>query len=157
MSSLVITNISIYKIIAEEAHQKMRELIDAGRRQKTDGSQGWVITYDPTQGSFKQAMISIVFTGMWLEAMLHLLIIQEYGEQKFKEYDFKPYEEKLKLLGCSDQQIIDRATRFRKVRKELVHEKAHCDNGEIRTAQNEADNAKELLVLLQKQFFTING
>jgi len=153
MNSPVITNISVYKAIAEEAHQKMRELIDAGRRPKPDGSQGWVITYDPTQASFKQAMISIVFTGMWLEAMMHLLIVQEYGEQKFKDYDFKSYEEKLQLLGYCDQQITDRAKRFRKTRKELVHEKAHFDNGEIKRAQDEADNANELLFLLQKQFF----
>ena len=152
MSSLVITNISIYKAIAEEAHQKMRELIDGGRRPKPDGSAGWVITYDPSQNSFKQSMIAIVFTGMWLEAFLHLQIVQKYGEQKFKEYDFKSYEEKLQLLGCSDQQIIDRATRFRKTRKALVHEKAHFDDGEIRTAQDEADSAYELLVALHNQF-----
>lgn len=93
-------------------------------------------------------MIAIVFTGIWLEALMHLLIVQKYGEQKFKEYDFKSYEKKLQLLGCSDQQIIDRATRFQKTRKALVHEKAHFDDGEIKFAQDEADSAYELLVAL---------
>lgn len=120
---MVITNISVYKAIADETHQKMHELMDAGRQPKPDGSDGWVITFDPSQRSFKQSMIAIVFTGMWLEALMHLLIVCDYGEQKFKEYDFKSYEEKLQLLGFSDQEIIDRVTRFRSIRKALVHEK----------------------------------
>lgn len=95
MSSPVITNIAIYKAIAEEAHQKMHELIDSCRRPKPDGSVDWVITYDPSQSSFQQSMIAIVFTGMWLEGLMHLLIVERYGEQKFKEYHFKSYEEKM--------------------------------------------------------------
>jgi hypothetical protein len=158
MSSLVITNISVYKAIAEEAHHKMRELIDAGRRPKPDGSAGWVITYDPSQNSFKQSMIVIVFTGIWLEAMLHLLILQKHGEKKFKEYDRKKtYEEKLQLLGCLDQQVINRVARFRKTRKALVHEKAHFNNGEIRRAQDEAENAFEILIALDEHFSPAKG
>ena len=42
------------------------------------------MTYDPGQTSFKQSMISIVFTGIWLEALMHLLIVRRYGENKFK-------------------------------------------------------------------------
>lgn len=157
MNSLVITNISVYKAIADEAHQKMHELMDAGRRPKPDGSDCWIITFDPSQNSFKQSMIAIVFTGMWFEALMHLLIVRAYGEQKFKEYDFKSYEEKLRLVGCSEQEVIDRMTRFRMTRKALVHEKAHFDDGEIRRAQDEADNAHELLVALHNQFSPKQG
>lgn len=135
----------------------MHELMDAGRRPKPDGSDGWIITFDPFQNSLKQSMIAIVFTGMWFEALMHLLIVRAYGEQKFKEYDFKSYEEKLRLVGCSDQEVIDRATRFRMTRKALVHEKAHFDDGEIRKAQDEADNAHELLVALHNQFSPKHG
>lgn len=124
----------------------MKEYIESNRSPKPDGSEGWVIKHDPVQNSFKQAMISLVFTGMWLESLLHQKIIQVFDEEKFKEYDFKTYEEKLKLLGISDSSIIDRAERFRKSRKELVHEKAHFDNGEIKTAQSEAENARQLLL-----------
>ena len=157
MNSLVITNISVYKAIADEAHQKMHKLMDAGRRPKSDGSDGCIITFDRSQNSFKQSMIGIVFTGMWFEALMHLLIVRTYGEQKFKEYDFKTYEEKLLLVGCSNQEIIDRATRFRKTRKALVHEKAHFDDGEIESAQDEADNAHELLIALHNQFSPKQG
>lgn len=157
MDSFIITNVSVYKSIADEAHQKMHELMDASRRPKPDGGPGWIITFDPDQNSFKQSMITIVFTGMCLEALMHLLIVREHGEKKFKEFDSKSYEDKLRLLGCSHQQIIDRAKRFRKCRKALVHEKAHFDDGEIKLAQDEADNAHELLVGLYNQFLSQLG
>ena len=152
MEHFVISNVTVYKAIANEAHQKMQALIDSGRKPKEDGSPSWIITYDPNQSSFKQAMITIVFTGMWLEALMHLLIVRSHGEEKFKEYDFKPYEDKLRFLGCSDQSTLERATKFRKCRKALVHEKAHFDDGEIKLAQDEADNAHELLVAIDRQF-----
>ena len=111
------------------------------------------MTYDPGQTSFKQSMISIVFTGIWLEALMHLLIVRRYGENKFKEYDRKKtYEEKLELLGCIDQELLARVSRFHKTRKSLVHEKAHFDNNEIMMAQDEAENAHEILVGIHKHF-----
>lgn len=150
MNTSVITNISVYKAIAKDAHQKMLKSIESGRRPKPDGSPGWVISLDPSQSSFKQAMIVIVFTGMWLEALMHLLIVRDHGKKIFEEYDFKSYEEKLRLIGVLDETILSRTTRFRKTRKALVHEKAHLDDGEILWAQKEADNAYELLTALQE-------
>ena len=82
MDCLVITNISIYKAIAEEAYQNMVELMDAGQRPKPDGSTGWIITFDPKQTSFKQSMISIVFTGIWLEALMHLSHCKKIREKQ---------------------------------------------------------------------------
>jgi len=155
MDRLVITNISIYKAIAEEAYQNMVEMMNAGRRPKPDGSTGWIITFDPKQTSFKQSMISIVFTGIWLEALMHLLIVRKFGKNKFKEYDFKSYEDKLQLLGCSDQELLERVSRFRNTRKSLVHEKAHFDDGEIKRAQVEAENANTMLIAIH-EFFSEN-
>jgi hypothetical protein len=152
MDHFVISNVTVYKAIADEAHEKMHALMDSSRRPKNDGSPGWIITYDPNQNSFKQAMITIVFTGMSLEALMHLLIVRNHGEARFREYDFKPYEDKLRFLGCSDQLILERAIQFRKCRKALVHEKAHFDDGEIKVAQDEADNAHELLVAIHSHF-----
>ena len=152
MDSIVITNIEIYKAIADEAYQKMVQLMEAGRPPKPDGSAGRTIIYDPNQNSFKQSMISIVFTGMWLESLIHLLIVKKHGKEKFKEYDFKSYEEKLQLLGCTDQKLLDRVLRFRKTRKSLVHEKAHLDDGEIKLAQDEAENAHQILICIHGHF-----
>jgi hypothetical protein len=144
MNPILPTNYSIYESIAREAFQDMKNSIDSGRRPKSDGSEGWIITYDPTHTSFKRAMVSVVFTGMWLEAILHLEIVKRFDESKFKDYDFKSYEEKLKLIGIEDIDFLNRISRFRKSRKELVHEKAHFDSGEIKSAQSEADNAFEI-------------
>jgi len=152
MNEFVITNVSVYKAIAISSHAEMHKLTETGRRPKEDGSPGWIITYDPEQRSFKQAMISIVFTGMWLESFLHLWIAREHGLQKFKRYDYKSYADKLQLLGCSEQPIIEAAQRFQKCRKELVHEKAYFDSGQIRSAQEEADNAYHLLLAIDAWF-----
>jgi len=146
-----VTNVEIYKAIADEAYQEMVQLMEAGRRPKLDGSAGWIITYDSSHASFKKAMVSIVFAGMWLEALMHLLIVRKFGEERFREYDFKFYEEKLKLLGLADEKLLDRVLRFRTTRKALVHEKAHFDDGEIKTAQSEAENAHEMLNAIHTQ------
>ena len=122
MSGHISTNVTIYKAIAVETYESMQALIESGRRPKEDGSSGWILQFDPAQRSFKQAMIVIVFTGMWLEALMHLLIVREYGEDNFRELDFRPYKEKLQFVGCSDPLVLDAAKRFQKARKELVHE-----------------------------------
>lgn len=142
------TNAAVYQTIADEAYQQMVHSIETGRRHKEDGSVGWIVTYDPFQTSFKQAMICIVFTGMWLEAMMHLLIVKAHGKDRFKEFDYKPYEEKLKLLGITDEVLLHSVSEFRKSRRIIVHEKAHFDDGEVRWAQKEAENAHGLLVKL---------
>lgn len=145
-------NAAAYKAIADEAYQKMVLSIETGRRPMPDGSPGWIVTYDPNQTSFKQAMISLVFTGMWLEAVTHLLIVKAHGKDKFKEYDFKSYEEKLRLLGCTDHELLNSASKFREAWKSLVHEKAHFDDDEIRWAQKEAESAHGLLVAIHNHF-----
>lgn len=144
MNPFFATNFGIYESIASDAFQKMKFSNANNRKPKTDGSDGWIITYDPTHTSFKNAIISIVFTGMWLEAILHLEIIKKFGEDQFKKYDFKPYEEKLKLIGIKDKVFLEKVSRFKRTRKELIHEKAHFDSGEIKTAQSEAENAFEI-------------
>lgn len=147
---MIYSNVSIYKAIAEDSYNKMKKLADSNRILKPDGGEGQIIKYDSEKISFKQAMISLVFTGIWLESLLHQKIIHKFGEEKFKEYDFKFYEEKLKLLGINDYSLIERAERFRKCRKELVHEKVHFDNGEIKMAQKEAENARQLLISISE-------
>lgn len=148
MAEPIFTNVSIYREIAIEAFKAMQELVESGRRPKEDGSSGWILQFDPNQKSFKQAMVVIVFAGMWLEALLHLLIVRNHGEAKFREFDFKPYEEKLRLIGIDDNSILEAVARFRIARKELVHEKALFDARETKTAQDEAHNAYQLLLTI---------
>jgi len=141
---MVISNVSIYRTIAEEAYIKMVNGVENQRTPKQNGT-GWIIKYDPGHMSFKNAMIVVVFTGMWLEALLHIRIVQKYDEKKFKQYDFKSYKDKLRLLGVEDEELLEKVERFRKIRKELVHEKAFLDDGTIKTAQEEAKIAYEIM------------
>lgn len=64
------------------------------------------------------------------------------GEDWEKKFDRKPYEEKLKALGITDEEILASAKRLREVRKDLVHEKArHLDTAAMSSnywAQTEA-------------------
>jgi hypothetical protein len=141
------TNVSIYRAIAVEAHEKMHESLVAGRRPRADG--GWIMTYDPTHTSFKHACIAIAFTGMWLEAAIHLAIVREHGVGKARRHDGQSYEDKLQFLRVTDRGVIGRARRLRLARNELAHEKAHLNNRQVRIAQREADSAHELLVDLR--------
>lgn len=152
MERLVITNIATFKSIADEAYQEMIQLMEAGRRPKPDGSPGWIKTYDPNQKSFKQAMVSIIFTGMWLDALTHLLIVEKYGMDKAKEYRFKKYEAKLTFLELKNKELIDSVARFRDCRNSLAHENAHFDEGDIKRAQDEAENAHNMLVAIYDYF-----
>lgn len=82
---------------------------------------------------------------MWLEALTHLLIVLGHGEAKYREYDRKSYEDKLRFLGIDDEALLSQVRQFRTTRKELVHEKAHFDTGAVKSAQLEAEVANVVM------------
>ncbi|MFA5783356.1 MAG: hypothetical protein WC962_00595 [Phycisphaerae bacterium] len=140
------TNVRVFFRIAQESYQAMKKYFHEHAKPKPNGESGHIFTLDPEQKSFKNAFITIVFSGVFLEALLHLLIVERHGLRTFNEYDRKSYEEKFKLLGCSDQSIIDLCEKYRAVRREIVHEKAYFDSDSaFRIAQDEADVAIELV------------
>jgi hypothetical protein len=151
MNKPLLTNASVFRAIVIAAHAEMHRLENAGRRPKDDGTPGWVIAFDPEQKSFKQALIAITFTAMWFESAFHLLVVRDHGIKKYDEYDHRPYREKLELIGITGAKILESAERLQKCRKDLVHEKAHLDKGQFRAAQEEADNACELLLAIESQ------
>lgn len=147
-----VSNALIYKQISDEAYVKMVECLKEGRKPKGDGSDGLILTFDPSHKSFKQSMIVVVFTGMWLEAVLHQLIVSKHGEKTFKQYDFKSYREKLTLLGVCDAMLLNDVEDFKSTRKKLVHEKAYFNSGEIKTAQDEAELAHRIMERISSEF-----
>lgn len=155
MAETILTNIAFYKSVADEAYNDMVRLGDAAKRPKPDGSAGWIAIYDPSHTSFKRAIISIVFSGIWLEAAMHILIVERFGKIKFKKYDFKSYEEKLQLLGVSNPELLSSVSRFRDTRKHLVHEKAYFNENEITFAQKEARNASSMITQIHEHFFSV--
>ncbi len=144
-SSFIHTNVRVFYKIAQESYEAMNEHFRSHTRPKPNGEPGYIFTLDPEQKSFKNAFITIVFCGVFLESLLHLRIVKQYGLEVFEKYDHKPYEEKLKLLGCSDQSITDLCKKYRDARKEVVHEKAYLNNDYFRAAQKEAEVAIELI------------
>jgi len=143
--SFVHTNVRVFYKIAQESYEEMTIHLNSNRRPNPDGKPDYIITFDPERKSFKNAFITIVFSGIFLESLLHLRIVKKYGLEVFKEYDRKPYEEKIKLLGCSDLSIIELCKKYRDLRREIVHEKAYLDNDSFRAAQEDAEIAIKLI------------
>ena len=152
MGKPVYTNVRVYKSIAMEAHREMHRHLIAGSAPKNDGSGGRIISFDREQRSLKQAMVVIAFTAMWLEALLHQLIVRHSGVEMFREMNYAPYEAKLNLLGCSTEDILVAASRLQTIRNEMLHEKAYLDNDAIRKAEEEADNAQWLMLAVEEHF-----
>lgn len=144
-SSFSHTNYFVFYKIVKESYEAMIEEDKSRRRPKPGGKPGSIITYDPDQKSFKNAFIVIVFCGVFIESLLHLLIVKHKGIKTFNKYDKKPLEKKLELLGCEEQSILELCGKFREIRREIVHEKAHLDNGLVCYAQEEAEIAFELV------------
>lgn len=144
-NKFVQTNIHIFYKIAKESYTAMNEFTNRNRKPKPNGEPGYIITLDPEQKSFKHALIIIVFCGIFLESILHLLIVKQKGLDTFNKYDRKIYEDKLRLLGCDDQSILNLCKQFRETRKEIVHEKAYINANSMRIAQKEADVAIKLI------------
>lgn len=150
--SFVHTNIRVFYHIAQEAYMAMDKDLNSSTRPKPNNEPGWIITYDPDQRSFKNAFITIVFCGVFLESLLHLLIVERKGLDIFKKYDRKPYKDKLQLLGCNDQSILEGSTQYQDARRQVVHEKAHLDKHSFRVAQKEAAFAMELVKKIVAHF-----
>lgn len=156
----VLTNVGVYRSIAEEAYKEMSADMDANVRPGPEGSGVVIKTFDPEQRSFKQAMISVVFTCIWLEAALHFLIVEKLGREAYtRQVDYLGYGNKLMLLDCEDEELLTNAERLRQVRRELVHEKAYLEfndagefTGEWRTAQDEAENARSVMLAVENWF-----
>lgn len=121
----MITNVDVYFAIAEEALAEFERLEKLARRPKPDGEPGVIVTYDPQRKSFKNSLVSIVFAGMYLDALFYILGTKRFGKGRYnKKYDNKSLEEKLQLFGLSDKDLLAEAEQFRKRRRQLVHEKA---------------------------------
>ena len=125
-------------------------------RPKQDGQPGLIITLDPERRSFKQAMIAIVFYGMFIDALLFMNLVRHFGKESALKFDRKPHEDRLEALGIKDNRLLSKMIAFRESRRDLVHEKAFAieDIGAqvIRTAQKEARVARDLAHELNARF-----
>ncbi len=155
----IFTNSSVYHAIAVQAMAASESAFRENSRPKADGSPGYVMTLDPERRSFKQSMIAIVFSGMYIEAQLWLHGCRLLGVDKYGKIDKQPLEMRLQPLGISDQKLQDDLKAFRESRKALVHEKPvpfSTDTSPIRTAQTEAAKAVALMELVDNALASSN-
>jgi hypothetical protein len=140
-----LSNASVYRSIAEEANAEAQRLWSEARTPKPDGSAGFVIAYDPTRRSFKQSLVAIAFSGIYIEALLYLRGTEVMGKTWKNKWDRSTYEEKFKALGITDAPFLASAERLKESRRDLVHEKAvpveEMRAGELRWAHEEAEFA----------------
>lgn len=151
-NNFIVSNVWFFYRIAKDSHESMKTHFESGRRPRTDGEPGEIIKYDPEHKSFKAALVTVVFCGIYLEALLHHLIVRKKGLKVYDDYDYKTYKTKLKLLDCHEQSILDDCEHYKAVRKEIVHEKAYKDTETIRYAQNEATRAFKMIEAINKHF-----
>ncbi len=141
---MMISNINTYLAIAKDSLARAEDITASQRRPKPDGKPGFIITYDPEQKSFKYSLITIVFAGIYFDALLYIEGIRRMGKAKFRKMERSTYEDKLQAIGIADNALLESCERFRKSRNDLVHEKAlemTSTTTKLRLAQKEAQHA----------------
>ena len=118
------TNSHVYWDIANEANTRAQTLFAASRRPKEDGSAGFIIAFDPSNESFKQSLVAIAFSAIFLEAVLYLAGTTRMGSRWNSQMDAKKYEDKFCKLGLTEPELLESAKRLRLTRRDLLHEKA---------------------------------
>ena len=146
------TSIRYFYRIAQEAIAFVRADQKARVRPKPDGQPGSVLIWDPAQRGFKTSFVAIVFSGIFIEAALHQLIASRKGIDEAKRTDKWTYEKKLRLLGCGDESLFEHSKEYTIARREIVHEKAYLDDGNLHIAQQEAERAFELVEKIVELF-----
>jgi len=142
----LVSNLDVYLAIAEEALAESERLDKSARTPKPDGEPGFIVRYDPKRKSFKNSLIAITFAGIYLEALFYIVGVNRFGATEYnKNHDRKTYEQKLRLFGISDAELLTRCECFREMRKDVVHEKAIAVNAmtgdTIHMAQQDAKEA----------------
>ena len=118
----IVSNLQTYLEIAKESYEESIKYLEKNRTLKPDG--GYVIKLDPDKRSFKNALISIAFSGSYIDLYLRLAYVVKNEDEPPREWKFNnPYHKKLKFLGVTDDHIIGLCEKFREVRNDVAHEK----------------------------------
>jgi hypothetical protein len=154
----MISNLSIFLDLARESLANSEKISAGQGRPKPNGEKGEIINFDPRRQSFKQALISIAFAGVYLDALLHLEGVSRLGKASYEKFEKKHYEAKLQALGITDSGLLRSCRRFRESRNDLMHEKPIDLSPNIpagipnvwRTAQEEARHAIDFIDAVTK-------
>ncbi len=144
-SETVYTTARFFRAIAVEAWQRVEEN-DRRSRQPNPTGTGWIVAFDPARLSFKDSLVTIVFTVVYLEALVALMRRKRGARVAASAETQLTLEERLARLGVSDTRLLVNCKRLRKSRNLVVHEKPQVGFPEdLRIAQVEAGLAIAVL------------
>lgn len=149
----MIFNKEIFRSVAREAHQRMKHLLEEGRTPKPDGSPGYIVKLDPEHRAFKQALIVVMFSGAYFEALTYY-VARQVSKSKADKVGNASYRKKLVSLGICNDELLQAAEAFRADRNDLVHEKAipatDLNWEKARFAESCADRAIEFVASVER-------
>ena len=117
-----LSNAAVFLAIAENALAESERLLAANRR--PNGAGGYVVKLDPGQRSFKQALVALVFAGIYFEALAYAVARMRFSKERALEIDREPYPKRAALLGVEDEALHESLRQLQADRKGVVHEKA---------------------------------
>lgn len=126
-NTVLISHLHVYRAIAEEAAAKSLKSLDEHRTPKPNGEPGFIL-HEVNGVSFKEALIAIAFSGIYLEALM--AIVQRQAKASGKRFVSKGAKEgryggKLQAIGIKDPDLIAEANHFNDARDDLIHEKSY--------------------------------
>jgi hypothetical protein len=123
-NNFLISNVSVFYSIAQTASRRSKELTEQAKTPMPGEPGRFVIKWDPGQEGFKNAFVAIVFSGVYLDALLNIEGARRLGEDKYRKLYMQKYEDRLKALDVTDAQLLIDCEKFRGIRNEVTHEKA---------------------------------
>jgi hypothetical protein len=170
-AKVLISNVTLFRQMAEEAAAKSLQSLNLHRTLKPNGEPGFIMRADPDRVSMKQGLIAIAFAGMYLEALIRISTRKARDKGlRFvsKANEKKRYGGKLEAVGLKDQALIDESDHFNAVRDDLIHEEPyelstepnavnHLPHFEIFVAQDEAQKAVALIGRVAAKLGAIYG
>lgn len=158
-SKFIVTSLGVIESIVFESQELMNNYLDEGRTPKEGG--GFILKYDPSHKSFKEALKVIVFVGAALESMWHQKAVElkskTFAEKADRECKSVPL--KFECIGLSEEAVLNAMNNYYNVRRQIVHEKAHESKFQksIFNAQVEANKAVDLLKSVKHELRQLNG
>jgi hypothetical protein len=146
----VFSNVQVFLDIAKEHLAQCEKSLDAHRTPRTDGVNGYILSPDPERRSFKSGLIAIAFAGVYLDALLRVVMILRLGMTKAQQLEMRTYETKMAALGVTDQDLLARTKDFRESRNDVMHEEPIVDGVLLKRSPKAAqDEAKVGVTLVE--------
>jgi hypothetical protein len=155
---ILVSNVSLFRVMAREAAAQSLESLDAHRTPHPDGRPGYTLRWDENQVSFKQALIAIAFSGIYLEALMSIVTREaKRANRRFvsKSTKSRRYRGRLEALGIKDKGLLEEVDHFNDARRDVIHEESYelstvpgaANNSDMKffVAQGEAERALKLI------------